>query len=128
MNLYYYLYYLIYKFLYLNAPEETKARVPSVSGNLFFIGLTNYFAAFVLFLKPFKYISYNLITLICVFIAPITILYFFNERYLIKNEKYKLIESHFDKSNKLTKPHFIFLAVSYLFGSIITMIWAGINY
>jgi hypothetical protein len=128
MSLYNYLYYLIYKFLDLNASEETRVHVPSISRALFLIGFTNYYLAFILTIKLFNYITYSSLVFAIIFIVPLVTMYFFNEKYLFKEENYKEIESRFDKKNKFKKIHFTLLAVLYLFGSIATMIWAGINY
>lgn len=128
MNLYYYLYYVIYKFLSFNATYETTDRVPSVCHYLLLVGLTNYYLSFLLTINLFKYINYNFPFFAIIFILPIPLLYFFNEKEIIKNHKYKKIIDSFDQKNKLKKLHFIILSVLYLLGSIIAMILAGLNY
>jgi hypothetical protein len=110
----------------LNATEETRVNVPSISRALFLIGLINYYLAFILTIKLFNYIAYSLHLFAIIYIVPIIILYYINEK-VFKEGNYKGIESRFDKKNKLKKTHFILLAVLYLFGSVVTLILAGIN-
>jgi hypothetical protein len=128
MNPYYYLYYIIFKFLDLNATSETKVHVSSVSESLLLIGLTNYHLSFILIIKPFRYIDYSIPLFAIILVVPIIALYFVNKQFIIKERKYEIIKNNFDKNNKLTKTHFTFLAILYLVGSIVMMIWAGINY
>lgn len=128
MNLYHYLYYLIYKFLDFNASEETRVHVPSISRVLFLIGIANYYLALILTIKLFQYISYNLFLFIVIFILPIVTLYFLNENYFLSEIKYNKISNCFDKKNKLKKMHFTIISILYLFGSIVMLILAGINY
>ena len=127
MIIYYYLYYLIYKFLALNATKETTEHIPSISRALFLIGLTNCYLSLILTIKLFNYITYSFSTFVFLFIVPIIILYFINEKFLFEEENYKEIETRFDKNNKFKKIHFTMFALLYLFGSIAMMIWAGIN-
>lgn len=128
MSPYYYLYYLIYKFLILNSTSQTEERVPYVSSYLLLIGLTNYYLFLLLSINLFKYLPYSLFLFAGIFVFPITLLYFFNERRLIRNKRYKTIEIYFDRDNKFKKNHFMLFAVIFLLGSILAMIWAGINY
>lgn len=128
MNPYYYLFYIIYKFIKLTTKEELQDHVPPSAHALFFICLTNNYIAIIISTHAIKFLSSNLILFGIVFsIVPIT-LYFVNKHLFISDEKYLAIERKYDELNRLTKTHFILLTVLYIVVSIGFMIWAGINY
>lgn len=128
INPYCYLFYIIYKCVKLTTKSDLQDLVPESTNNAFVFGATNYYLTFIIVINPFQYVNYNFNLFAVVFIIPIAILYFLNKKLLISNEKYKQIEVHFDKTNKLKKIHFILITGLYMFGSIAAMIWAGINY
>ena len=128
LNPYYWLFYILYKFIKLTTKQELQHIVPESSTNVLLIGLTNYLATFFIFTRIFQYFPKNIYSSIIVFsIIPVS-LYFINKHLFIKNEKYKEIENYYDKNNKLKKGHFILIAILYLGLSTGMMIWAGINY
>jgi uncharacterized BrkB/YihY/UPF0761 family membrane protein len=128
MNPYYYLFYIIYKFVKLTAKEEHQDQVPSSALASFFFGFTNFLLAIIILINPFKYISYSLPVFGTAFIFINILFYLINRKILIKDKKYLEIENHYDKTNKLEKKHFILIAALYMLGSVGLMIWAGINY
>jgi purine-cytosine permease-like protein len=128
MNIYNYLFYILYKCVKLTTKQDLQPLVAQSTTNVLLFGITNYYLAILIFVNPFQYISYNILLLIIIFVTPLISLYFFNKRFFLRNEKYKEIESLYDNQNKLKKVQFILITALYMSGSIGMMIWAGINY
>lgn len=128
MNPYYYLFYLIYKFVKLTTKKELQDQVPKAALASLFFGLINYYAAVIIIINPFQYIHYSVQLLIIIFILPLIILYFLNRYFFLKNGKYEEIEQYYDRTNKLKKIHFILITALYMALSIGAMVGAGIFY
>ncbi len=128
MNPYYYLFYIIFKFVKLTTKEELQDQVPSSALASLFFGFTNYLLAIIILINPYKYIPYSLPVFGTIFIGVNVLFYFANRKLLVKDKKYIEIERYYDKKNKLKKIHFILITAFYMLGSIGTMIFAGINY
>lgn len=128
MNPFYYLFYIIYKFVKLTTKKELQYKVPSAALAGVFIGVTSNYVALVLYSKITHHFESNIFTSIVVFSLFPIFIYFLCRRLLISDEIYLSIETHFDKKNKLSKIHFIFISILYLVGSIGLMIWSGVSY
>ena len=128
MNPFYYLFYIIYKFVKLTTKEELQDQVPSSALASLFFGFTDYLLASIILINPFKYIPYNLPVFGTIFIGVNALFYFANRKLIVKDKKYIEIENYYDKNNKLKKSHFILITTLYMLGSIVTMILAGITY
>ena len=128
MNPYYYLFYIIYKFVKLTTKEELQDQAPSSALASLFFGFTNYLLASIILINPFKYIPYNIFAFGIIFIGVNALFYFANRKLIVKDKKYIEIENYYDKNNKLKKSHFILITTLYMLGSIVTMILAGVTY
>jgi len=128
MNIYTYLFYIIYKFIKLTTKAELKDDVPMSAFSLYFVCLTNNYASLLITTKIIKYFPLNLVLTILAFsIVPI-IIYLVNESLFIANENYLNLEKMYDKKNTLKKIHFIIITVIYITASICFLIWSGVNY
>lgn len=127
-NLYYYLFYIIYKFVKLTTKQELQDQVPSSAHAGYFIGLNSNLLTIFIFTRILRLLPKDYISFAVVYVIISVSLYYFNKYLFLKNEKYKEIESYYDKSNKFKKTHFILIAVFYMIFSIGTMILAGIYY
>lgn len=128
MNMYKYLFFILYKCVQLTTKQDLQHLVPQSTTNVFLFGVTNYYLAFLIFVNPFQFLTYSFPILMLIFVTPLISLYFFNKRFFLKNENYKEIESLYNNHNNLKKKHFILITALYMLGSIGMMIWAGINY
>lgn len=127
LNPFYYLFYIIYKFVKLTTKKELQDQVPSAALAGIFIGLTNNYVALILYTKITHHFESDIFSSVVIFSLFPILIYFLCRRLLIRDEKYISIEVHFDEKNKLSKIHFIFISTLYLVGSIGLMIWSGVN-
>lgn len=127
-NLYYWLYYIVYKFVKLTSKQQLLNVVPTTSADVFLIGLINYYISFMLYLRVLELFPNNVYLFLAILsIFPI-FLFFLNKLLFLKNENYKKIENYFDKKNNFKRIHFILMSLTYLFASLVILVWVGTNY
>jgi hypothetical protein len=128
INIYKYIFYILYKFIKLTTKKEFQNEVPNATCTLYLICLTQNYATVLIFTKAIQFFPANVLATITLFsIVPITI-YFINQNLFIKDDKYVVIENYYDEKNRLGKKSFIGISVAYCLLSIGLMILAGINY
>ncbi len=117
-NIYYFIFYILYKFSWFADKKETKPEVIvqsaylSLTLSVFFIILSvskffNFFDS-LLFVRINYFIAHGLILIL---------IYFINGKLFIKNEKYLKISEYYDKKVKLNKLSIIIIALFILLGS-----------
>ena len=125
---YHYLFYIIYKFIKLTTKKEDQHLVAESTLNLMIICLTNNIAAMYIYSGIIKYLPDNIYLSVLIFsVAPIS-LYVISRLLFIRDNSFIDVANYYDKTNDLTKRHFILIGVLYAVVSLGTMILAGIYY
>jgi chromate transport protein ChrA len=119
---------MFYKFVKLTTDKDKQDLVLESSTNAMLAFVSMNILTILIFTKLLSYFPGNKIFFYLLYLVIPVSLFFINKLLFVKGQRYKEIETYYDKKNNLKKGHFILLAVVYMLASIGALILTGIYY